>query len=208
MDQSIGSRWLISYLSRLGVSLAEGEIRLYRQSLLKADTETPKNTFLQYSADNVDHNLATLDGKGTFHGMGIIASVTPSGSIQQLKDIKRLKKRILVSAVTETKGVDIIEYNGSGDLNNFPKLKPLTDLKVKKRRFFDLHSDIFWHSSWKFSSAMKPRPLWSGFMQQMFRSFNNNPYYKSDVVMLLIIDLQASHASIQHYYSFKPKPFN
>ena len=27
---------------------------------------------LQYVADNVDHNIATLDGHGTFHGMGII----------------------------------------------------------------------------------------------------------------------------------------
>ena len=27
--------------------------------------------------DNVDHNLATLDGKMTFHGMGVIAASTP-----------------------------------------------------------------------------------------------------------------------------------
>ena len=33
--------------------------------------------FLQYSADNVDHNMRSIDGKGTFHGMGIIAMVTP-----------------------------------------------------------------------------------------------------------------------------------
>ena len=33
--------------------------------------------FVQYSADNVDHNSRTLDGTGTFHGMGIIASITP-----------------------------------------------------------------------------------------------------------------------------------
>ncbi|KAH3852469.1 hypothetical protein DPMN_094979 [Dreissena polymorpha] len=29
-----------------------------------------------FAADNVDHNIVTLDGKGTFHGMGIIASIT------------------------------------------------------------------------------------------------------------------------------------
>ena len=27
--------------------------------------------FIQYIADNVDHNVITLDGSGTFHGMGI-----------------------------------------------------------------------------------------------------------------------------------------
>jgi len=30
-----------------------------------------------FAADNVDHNVITLDGKGIFHGMNIIASVTP-----------------------------------------------------------------------------------------------------------------------------------
>ena len=32
---------------------------------------------LQYSADNVDHNVRSKDGTGTFHAMGIIAMVTP-----------------------------------------------------------------------------------------------------------------------------------
>ena len=31
----------------------------------------------QYAADNVDHNSRTLDGHDTFHGMGMIAVVTP-----------------------------------------------------------------------------------------------------------------------------------
>jgi hypothetical protein len=30
-----------------------------------------------FTGDNVDHNIRTLDGKGTFHGMGIIACITP-----------------------------------------------------------------------------------------------------------------------------------
>jgi len=33
--------------------------------------------FVQYVADNVDHNIKTLDGNNTFHGMGMIAAVTP-----------------------------------------------------------------------------------------------------------------------------------
>ncbi len=32
---------------------------------------------LLFAGDNVDHNILTLDGKGTFHGMGIIAALTP-----------------------------------------------------------------------------------------------------------------------------------
>ena len=33
--------------------------------------------FVQYIADNVDHNIKTLDRNNTFHGMGIIAVITP-----------------------------------------------------------------------------------------------------------------------------------
>ncbi len=33
--------------------------------------------YIQYVADNVNHNVATIDGAGTFHGIGIIAAVTP-----------------------------------------------------------------------------------------------------------------------------------
>ena len=32
---------------------------------------------IQFSADNVDHNLRTIDRYDTFHGMGMIAMVTP-----------------------------------------------------------------------------------------------------------------------------------
>jgi len=45
--------------------------------------------FVQYGADNVDHNICTLDGHGTFYGMGIIAAVTPETSLVRL--IPRVK---------------------------------------------------------------------------------------------------------------------
>ena len=34
-------------------------------------------------ADNVDHNIITIDGKGTFHGMGITATLTPARRMTQ-----------------------------------------------------------------------------------------------------------------------------
>ena len=35
-----------------------------------------QESILKFSADNVDHNLCTIDGRNTFHGMGMIASIT------------------------------------------------------------------------------------------------------------------------------------
>ena len=34
-------------------------------------------SFVQFVADSVDHNIRTLDGLDTFHGMGIIDALTP-----------------------------------------------------------------------------------------------------------------------------------
>lgn len=35
------------------------------------------NSALLFAADSVDHNILNTDGKGTFHGMGMIAAITP-----------------------------------------------------------------------------------------------------------------------------------
>ena len=34
-----------------------------------------ESSFIKFSADNVDHNTCTLDGRNTFYGMGMIASI-------------------------------------------------------------------------------------------------------------------------------------
>ena len=34
-----------------------------------------------FAADNVDHNIVTLDEKGTFNGMGMIAAATPGTQV-------------------------------------------------------------------------------------------------------------------------------
>ena len=35
--------------------------------------DLPKDAFVQYSVDSVDHNTNTKDGMRTFHGMGAIS---------------------------------------------------------------------------------------------------------------------------------------
>ena len=45
--------------------------------------------FVQYGADNVDHNICTLNRYGTFHGMGMIAAGTPeTRSVQSIPKAK------------------------------------------------------------------------------------------------------------------------
>ena len=40
--------------------------------------------FLLFAADNADHQIQSLHGKGTFHGMGIITCVTPSRKVEDV----------------------------------------------------------------------------------------------------------------------------
>ena len=47
-------------------------------------SQTLPRAGVQYAADNVDHNLRTLDGHNTFHGMGMLAMVTPGTNISQM----------------------------------------------------------------------------------------------------------------------------
>jgi hypothetical protein len=49
--------------------------------LVREQTNTKlhhRSIYSVYNVDNVDHKLRKIDGLNTFHGMGIIATVTPS----------------------------------------------------------------------------------------------------------------------------------
>ena len=98
--KEFGSKWLISHLHKLRFSISLDEVQKYKQSSVvfggKETTQeieeadeieeagtseinttgeldvTNDNAFAKWSADNLDHNIITLTGKGPFHGMGII----------------------------------------------------------------------------------------------------------------------------------------
>ena len=61
---------------------------------------------LLFAADNVDHNLITIDGKGTFHGMGMVATMTPGTFIS--RTVPRNKTTDL--KVAEFTKIDIMYY--------------------------------------------------------------------------------------------------
>ena len=83
MDHVFGSRWLVDEMSRLGLSISYDEVNRYKQSVIQSENlenllaEYLPGAFTQWVADNVNHNVASLDGTGSLHGMGIIAVSTP-----------------------------------------------------------------------------------------------------------------------------------
>ena len=84
LHHMFASRFLITTLNHLGFCSSYAEVQKMELNAAATVQGTPlacqpvDGQCLQYVADNVDHNIATLDGHGTFHGMGIISIVTPS----------------------------------------------------------------------------------------------------------------------------------
>ena len=67
LEKSFGSKWLVNHLHRLGYSISYDEVVRYKQSAINCTPSTPEienGSFRQWVADNVDHNLVTLTGKG------------------------------------------------------------------------------------------------------------------------------------------------
>ena len=103
MHHMYQSKMLVDVLSNLGFSCSYQEVQCFERSASVAHQTDILNMsaeqFLQYSADNVDHNIRSLGGKGTFHGMGMIALVTPKSRVSRV--IPRLK------AVSDTEVINI-----------------------------------------------------------------------------------------------------
>ena len=125
--------------------------RFERCAAVSHGTELPNicsGQFLQYVADNVDHNTRTIDGLNTFYGMGMIARVTPR------TDARRTVPRITVTqedvaAVGRIKIKYPKSCNGLGAL----KYEILEDMQQNRTQSFPI--DLIW----KVSLAVRiPRP--------------------------------------------------
>ena len=150
-----------------------------------------KGSFTQFVADNVDHNTATIDGHGTFHGMGIIAStITNTSNIINEIRIKRPEKLFKVEHLSNQNIIPIIPYDFPSQKRiNSIALKPILELSYPYVLPNSLNTDIIWHSASITSTESKPRANWSGYMQNISHG-KHSP--KAKVTFLPIIDLNPS----------------
>ena len=117
LDHLFGSKWLLTQLNRLGFCLS-AEVLRYNQSVVMNENmddllkSISKGSFSQWSADNVDHNVHTINGKGNLHGMGIIISTTNNGTEKMLLTLPPVtrQKRYESSDLIKDKGIPIYEY--------------------------------------------------------------------------------------------------
>jgi len=173
------SRFLIDTLHKYGFCCSYNEVHQFEQNAaLSYGTDIPNlsSQFVQYVADDVDHNVRTLDGNNTFHGMGMIAAVTPE--IKRTNQISRLK---VLPADIAAVGRVPIQFHRDESLG----MAMATYDKLCHFRSNDpmANFDVLWKSSVMFGS---PRPAWSGTMQLVHH--RNHPG-KSSVMFLPMIDM-------------------
>ena len=200
IDKSTGCKQLIQHFSRLGFSVTPDELYRFKQSAIDEldkdvnDYEEISNGFNQWVSDNVDHNIATLTGKGTFHGMGIIqVGKMQSGTFGR---IPRKEKRAPAMSFIKSRGIEIVPYQKLGQTKQ-SKLLPMSTLKGIRSIEFDLKMstyDFLWHASWFMSSPEQPRPNWSGFLQCSTTQMQKKGS-QSHISFLPIIDLNPSNES-------------
>ena len=188
LHHHFGSRYLIDLLNSLGFCCSYREVQMFKRSAAATQgTEIPKSEdhFLQFVADNVDHNISTIDGHNTFHGMGIIATVTP-----------KLERKTVIPRVTATNedliavGKIEIQYYKQVDINMeklvFAKLKRLTSSSASNQ-YEELNFVV------KVARPLRPlAPGWSEMMQMVQTGEFSG---QSSVLFMPMIDMNPSDMS-------------
>jgi len=194
LDRLIGSKRLGNLLSRLGFCSSYDEITRFKQSVVQCEDDMSllcsPDSFTQF-ADNVDHNICTIDGFDTFHGMGIISMTTPfASSVWHFGEVPvRRLPRATAADVVRNKGVPLLPYDkpprSALTVLSFKTCQLLQDLFDKPLSAVE---DTLWHAGWFFKDADHPRLVWSGFMHDLHQHNNAAPVQSAVITMFPIID--------------------
>lgn len=179
LSHMYGSKLLLTLLSRLGMSVSYDEVTRFKQSVIQSPHDNlPKtypNCFTQFAADNVDHNVCTLDGLGTFHGMGIISMSTPGAEAETISSgqqmpIPRLAREKQLN-ITQNRNVKLLHYAiPEQPPTSIVSFLPWLELQTPFVLPADFAMDMLWHCSWFFcrndGSSDALRPSWAAFMHE------------------------------------------
>ncbi|CAC5403501.1 unnamed protein product [Mytilus coruscus] len=186
LHHNFASCFLVSTLNSLGYCSSYQEIQKFESSaVLTKGVDIPGeicNSFIKFVADNVDHKVRTLDGNNTFHGMGIIAGITPG--TKRTAPISRMS--VSSDDINSIAKVNIQYYKPQNDFMTKLTFSELRELKAMDRTVcLDLLSLVVW-------PLKNPTPGWSGIMQMIHKGEYPG---KSTVIFLPMIDMNASDMS-------------
>lgn len=183
LHHQFGSRFLIDCLHSHGFCVSYSEVINFSKCAANfRDTDVLRaGHFGQYIADNADHNLRTIDGHGTFHGMGIIVAVTP-GITQQHKvpKIKSADSSFLDAKIAIRYYKSVTGKGAELYYRNLLQIDAVDDCR---------HLDTLWKISWPLRQV---RPGWSGMMQAVRKGPHPG---KASIHFLPMIDMDPTDLS-------------
>ena len=181
-----GSRYLVDLLHHHGFCSSYNEVKTYLVNAASEPTRkgdqgggdaattlnsnlnvsSPRNSFIHYIADNVDHNSATIDGHGTFHGMGVMAAITPSAP-----PTRTIKRRPLcqtgnavMNDIKVRNSIPVLFYHPRRDAFKHFTYQPLPTATNDSNDNSISGTDILWKAAW----LVRPlRSAWSGWMHDV-----------------------------------------
>ena len=179
------SLFLVDSLHHLGFCCSYQQVQEFELSAaFSHGTDIPNfnDQSVQYVADNVDHNIRTLDGNDTFHGMGMITTVTPG--IRSNNRIPRIKVSLRDLAAIGRVPIWFHKEESAG-------MTAIVYEKLYKMKAQDptANLDILWKTSILFRFS---RPSWSGMMQFVQRGKHPG---MSSIRFLPMIDMNPSDAT-------------
>ena len=184
MHRQFGSTFLIASLHRQRFCISYDEVLNYERNAASSGMSLPLVTsendfFMQAIADNVDHNMQIIDGKNTFHGMGIIVAVTP-----------RIDSTIVMKRNTKVSSEEVVKL-ASIEQVILPQLKPevvFLDLNLSSSNRKN-QTDNISASSW----FLNPKQLlYSGYIQMVPKGDDHRP---SSIYFMSIIDQKSTDVS-------------
>ena len=148
-------------------------------------------SFTQWVADNVDHNVCTLDGEDTFHVMCIIAAgmISPM-NVDNQQQIRRIRYGLKATEIVSKAKIPILWYDvpDTAALTKM-RFKPIVKLQSPQPFSLSLGIELFWKLSF-ISSVDENQAQWNVFMQP--HQYGKNLPGKSQVFMAPIINLNPS----------------
>ena len=134
-----------------------------------------------YVVNNVDHNLRTLDGHGTFHGMGLIVAATPASN----------QRQVVPRMPPAHKGIEYAKIAIKYYKHLTGKSSPLVYRKLPRIEASDhcKQLDVLVKISW----PLRPTtPSWSGMMQTVCKGTHPG---KASIHFLPMLDLDPNDVS-------------
>lgn len=94
------------------------DVNVYKQSVMQKHTpdvpQSHPDSVTQWSGDNIDHNINTIDRSGTFHEMGQISMSTPCHRLEGVHfnevSVPQLR-RVTFPSLVRNREIQILPYN-------------------------------------------------------------------------------------------------